>query len=72
MSKKLPQFGSYTECRKFIANQWQNEHLRPGQSLCNKYEIDPKLESQIWEEHSLEAVIQRVWNFTNNQEYQNL
>ena len=72
MSKKLPQFATFSECKRLIWNTWQrNPYLRPGQALSNKFDLDKKLEDQIYEEKDLDIVIQRVWNFTNNQEYQN-
>jgi hypothetical protein len=72
MSKrKLPQFATYSECKRFIFQTRNNAHLRYGQALCNRFEIPKDLEDKIWEEKDFHRVVQAVWNYTNRPEYQN-
>jgi hypothetical protein len=69
--KKLPQFVTFSECRRLIYSCWQNKSLRPGQAVSNRFILDKKLEDQIYKETDVEKVVQKVWNFTNNSSYQN-
>jgi hypothetical protein len=67
---KFPHVSTYGDVVRICKEARTNAHLRPGQAVCNKYQLPKDLEDAIWEMKEDTRVHQRVWNYFNPANYQ--
>lgn len=67
---KFPYVTSYSEVVKVCKEAHTNAAHRPGQAVCNKYQLPKKLEDSVYEEKDATKVYQRIWNHFNPSQFQ--